>query len=53
MNCSLFDSYLIMFKLKMAKLKMAKKKMAKLGNLDVTNKKFINHSIRKIIVCKL
>ena len=27
--------------------------MAKLGNLDITNKKFTNHSIRKTTVCKL
>jgi len=29
------------------------KKMAKLGNLDFTNKKFTNHSVRKTTVCKL
>ena len=29
------------------------KNMAKLGKLDVTNKKFTNHSIRKTTVCKL
>ena len=29
------------------------KNMAKLGNLDITNKKFTNHSIRKTTVCKL
>ena len=27
--------------------------IATLGNLDITNKKFTNHSIRKITVCKL
>ena len=27
--------------------------MAKLGNLDITNKRFTNHSIRKTTVCKL
>ena len=29
------------------------KNMAKLGNLDITNKKFTNHGIRKNTVCKL
>lgn len=29
------------------------KAMAKLGNLDITNKRFTNHSIRKTTVCKL
>ena len=29
------------------------KNMAKLGKLDITNKKFTNHSIRKTTVCKL
>ena len=29
------------------------KNIAKLGNLDITNKKFTNHSIRKTTVCKL
>ena len=29
------------------------KNMAKLGNLDITNKKFTNHSIRKTTVSKL
>ena len=29
------------------------KNMAKLANLDITNKKFTNHSIRKTTVCKL
>ena len=29
------------------------KNMAKLGKLDITNKKFTNHSVRKTTVCKL
>ena len=56
-TCDLWNRHILMFGIHHNQLVYAidgyMKSMAKLGNVDITNKKFANHSIRKTTVCKL